>query len=53
MANDAEALRFLDNFSCHRLNMAPRSISSLFNDVEIYKKRMGCLCVLQRSDAGI
>ena len=27
LANDAEALRFLDNLSCHRLNMALRSIS--------------------------
>ena len=27
LANDAEALRFLDNISCHRLNMALRSIS--------------------------
>lgn len=53
LANDAEALRFPDHLSCHRLNMALRLISSLFNDMEIYKKRMGCLCVLQRSDAGI
>ena len=27
LANDAEGLRFLDNLSCHRLNMALRSIS--------------------------
>lgn len=27
LSNDAEALRFLDNLSCHRLNMALRSIS--------------------------
>jgi len=27
LADDAEALRFLDNLSCHRLNMALRSIS--------------------------
>jgi hypothetical protein len=27
LAGDAEALRFLDNLSCHRLNMALRSIS--------------------------
>jgi hypothetical protein len=27
LANDAEALRFLDNLSCHRLNMALRSLS--------------------------
>lgn len=27
LANDPEALRFLDNISCHRLNMALRSIS--------------------------
>jgi hypothetical protein len=27
LANDAEALRFLDNLSCHRLNMALRTIA--------------------------
>ena len=27
LSSDAEALRFLDNLSCHRLNMALRSIS--------------------------
>jgi len=27
LSSDAEALRFLDNISCHRLNMALRSIS--------------------------
>jgi hypothetical protein len=27
LSNDAEALRFLDNLSCHRLNMALRTIS--------------------------
>jgi len=27
MSNDAEALRFLDNLSCHRLNMALRTIA--------------------------
>lgn len=27
MSNDAEALRFMDNLSCHRLNMALRSIA--------------------------
>ncbi len=27
LSNDAEALRFMDNLSCHRLNMALRSIS--------------------------
>jgi hypothetical protein len=27
LANDAEAIRFLDNLSCHRLNMALRTIS--------------------------
>ena len=27
LANDAEALRFLDNISCHRLNMALRTIA--------------------------
>lgn len=27
LANDAEALRFLDNLSCHRLNMALRVIA--------------------------
>ena len=28
LTNDAEALRFLDNLSCHRLNMALRTISA-------------------------
>jgi hypothetical protein len=27
MSNDAEALRFMDNLSCHRLNMALRTIA--------------------------
>ena len=27
LANDAEAIRFLDNLSCHRLNMALRTIA--------------------------
>ncbi len=27
LANDAEALRFLDNLSCHRLNMALRTVA--------------------------
>jgi hypothetical protein len=27
LSNDAEGLRFLDNLSCHRLNMALRTIS--------------------------
>ena len=27
LANDSEGLRFLDNLSCHRLNMALRTIS--------------------------
>lgn len=27
LSSDAEALRFMDNLSCHRLNMALRSIS--------------------------